>query len=466
MSCAFAGWNSVTAALDSFFEHATVPSPEAQDTADHRTNIRRKLSLDGLGGSFLSESLDTIGTNEGIMGDRSVWDFNLESPERIFQRSKEFFYQRKKIPRAPKQAQSEVGGLCGGLDQCLGLDDGDEKEKPNQEMHSRRHKLEIPSWEEPPSFEGSEVSGYNKYGCKSKRPASIVIYKPRSILEENQQFDVLWRRDCLYPPTRLVRWSGAMELSGPQTLSRQHNSNLTTISTGTSAMSAFVSESEVGWITCYSLHGGLTSEACAAAKDPVLNHFCQRFGLWSKQVPSMDYGTIPASFDQLSLFHPYGSQAAEEELQRRLTLGEAPDGAVLNVAEILHGMPIFLISDLFIQPELRGSGLGLVLLDRACQRIADSFCLVIIFLRDYTDERLPLYLGMLGFSFLAPGFLMRRRGTGESPPRLDEVCPFLPATILTTSGGKLWKTPCFRNVSQGLCTENHRAIKYVYKAAL
>eukprot|EP00977_Amphora_coffeiformis_P002949 scaffold568_cov160-Amphora_coffeaeformis.AAC.6 len=437
MSCAFVGWNSITAALSSFFEHATAWSPEEQETAEHRQNIRRKLSLDDLGGSLLGGSLDTIGTNEGIMGDRSVWDFNFESPERIFQRSKENFYKNSKIPRSSKPPSSGVAGLCTGLDQCLGLEDEDEKEKPKREISSRSQKLEIPSWEEPPSFEGSEVSGYDKDGFKSKRPGSIVIYKPRNILEESQHFDVLWRRDCLDPTTRLVRWSGAMELSGPQTLSRQPNSNLTTISTGTSAISALVPESEVGWITCYSLHSGLTSEACAASKDPVLNHFCQRFGLWSNQVSSMDYGAIPASFDQPSLFHPYGSQAAEEELQRRLAMGEAPDGAVLNVAEVLQGMPIFFISDLFIQLELRGNGLGLVLLDRACQRIADSFCLVIVFLRDYTDERLPLYLGLLGFSFLAPGFLMRQRGNGETPPRLDEVCPFLPADLLSTSGGKL-----------------------------
>ena len=437
MSCTFAGWNSVTDALNSFFEQATASSPEEQDTTDYRQKIRQKLSLDDLGGSFLGGSLDTIGTNEGIMGDRSVWDFNFETPEQLFQRSKEKFYQNSKFARESKPTSSDIGVVCGGLCECLGLDDKDEKEKPKREMYSGRHRQEMPSWECLPSFEGSEVSDCDKDGYKSKRPDSIVVYKPRNVLEENQHFDVLWRRDCIDPTTRLIRWSGAMEISGPQILSRQHDSNLTTISTGTSVFSALVSESEVGWITCYSLHNGLTSEACAAAKDPVLNHFCERFGLWSKRMPSMDYGTIPASFDRSSLFHPYGSEAAEEELQRRFAEGEAPDGAVLNVAEVLQGMPIFFISDLFIKPELRGSGLGLVLLDRACQRIADSFCLVIVFLRDYTDERLPLYLGLLGFSFLAPGFLMRPRGNASTPPHLDEVCPFLPADLLSTSGGKL-----------------------------
>ena len=202
-------------------------------------------------------------------------------------------------------------------------------------------------------------------------------------------------------------------------------------------------DKEVGWITCYSLQKGLSDVACAAAKDPVLNHFCQRFGLWANRVGSPDNfhpaARHPAMLDQEPLFAPYGTDVAQQELQHRLAMGAAPDGAVLSVEQVLQSMPVFFISDLFIDPKLRGSGLGLVLLDRACRRVADSVCLVVVFLRDYTDERLPHYLGLLGFSFLAPGFLMRRHGVGKSfsPPRLDEICPFLPPAVVASSGGRL-----------------------------
>ena len=217
------------------------------------------------------------------------------------------------------------------------------------------------------------------------------------------------------------------------------NNSTITSSSGVTTPSdpSMVDDSEVGWITCYTFQQGLTDAVCSEARDPVLNHFCQRFGLWANRLHEERCAT-PASLQQEALFYPYGTQAAQDELQSRLSRGEAPDGAVLQVSQVLQAMPVFFISDLFVDPEYRGSGLGLVLLDRACRRVADSVCLIIIFLRDYTDERLPHYLGLLGFSFLAPGFLMRRHGLGlHRPPRLDEVCPFLPASMSQTSGGKL-----------------------------
>jgi GNAT superfamily N-acetyltransferase len=199
---------------------------------------------------------------------------------------------------------------------------------------------------------------------------------------------------------------------------------------------------EVGWITSYALEQGLTSRACDAAKDPILEHFCQRFALCAPDPTVVADAAASAGastnasalLDDETLFRPYGTVAAQEELARRVAAnGGNADATVLSVADVLRHVPVFFISDLFVDPDFRGAGLGLLLLDRITRRVADTECLIVVFLRDYTDERLPLYLGLLGFSFLAPGFLMRRNGYGDKPPRLEEVCPFLPTHLLTAA---------------------------------
>lgn len=426
--------------MNSFFEEATAPE---RDSASHQQALRRNLSLH----SAHFGSFDTFATNEGIMGDKSVWEFYLEIPEIIHRKSKERFYAASNRssntasppPPPPPPPPFESDRLCGGgIESCIWHDEGEPRSHQARETFSRRCRKRT-VWEDtPPSRESSDVSSFNKPTPKrtSQRPEYIVLYQPKTQMEEEQHMDIMWHRECLDTNTRLVRWQGTMEISGPRPLSPATNSTLSS-SSSSSASQPTVADSEVGWITCYNLQKGLTDAACAAAKDPVLNHFCQRFGLWANRIPDDCQGKIPASLENDALFAPYGTQAAQEELRQRLARGDAPDGAVLRVADVLQGLPIFFISDLFVNPEMRGSGLGLVLLDRACRRVAESFCLVVVFLRDYTDERLPLYLGLLGFSYLAPGFLMRRHGHGERAPRLDEILPFLPPHLVATSGGKL-----------------------------
>lgn len=500
--CTLLGWKSVAAALETFFRQATNDDASStaraeKNSASHQASLRRTLSLGSAGGPFGS-----FDTHEGFLGDKSVWEYYMENPEQVHQMSRENFYKNNRVPQPAPQEDSLC---CATFDDCFGVDDEDEdgndgsafkkrefvsrrrNRKSNSNNNQKRQNKKRSGWRaqppSPPSRESTDVSS-SAYRTESKSkakpseksvkksnnqlPPYVIVYQPRRPVHQDQQLEVTWRRECLDRHTRLVRWAGKLELSMPQPLARCHNSNVSKTSMTTSlassiqpSLSSAVVDSDVGWITCYSLQKGLTDEACAAAKDPVLNHFCQRFGLWANRLSSFDTNNndddgsihyhnprktlnysrqrVPTFLEQESLFVPYGTAAAQEELQHILATQQAPDGAVLRVDTVLQSMPIFFISDVFIDPEFRGSGLGLVLLDRACRRVADSVCLVVIFLRDYTDERLPHYLGLLGFSFLAPGFLMRRHGIGKerSPPKLDEICPFLPHQLVASSSGRL-----------------------------
>lgn len=548
----------------------TAPDVEKEE-AVHQQTLRRNLSLPSVNhfGSF-----DLGGSEAGIMGERSIWDFYFDnnsttvdrSPTReattargTYAKMDETAKARGKRGFGGRASSSQPGDYCAGIivDHCFGEDvpDMDEEDwadhpynlhlrrprrrfgTPTKENAAQQDKKTVsrggklpsssPTMDEmAPSHESSSVSSYkahyergglpantnytnNAAAISSPTPTSptsyssyfyspfykssrrleyIILYRPREDIFEDpsHHFDVIWQRECLDTGTRLVRWSGSLEISNPHYSkneaagakaggpyffcnnpndpgagatgtttttantdasnsrnspgSLQHRRTHSTLTTNSAepSLSPTAADTEVGWITCYNISRGLNEMACAASGDPVLMHFCKRFGLWSSRLENMKPGSVPRELDQDSLFHPYGSQAADEELQRRLAQGQAPDGAVLDIGAVLQGMPIFFISDLFVDPGFRGTGLGLMLLDRACRRVADSFGLVVVFLRDYTDERLPTYLGLLGFSFLAPGFLVRRHGHGKSPPpRLEEVCPFLPAHLANSSGGRL-----------------------------
>lgn len=481
-TCSSFGWASATDAIHSFFQEATTHVEEEEEK--HQRTLRRNLSLNsrqkfGKGGSF-----DTaIASDGGILGDRTIWDFYFDADQTQTHHQKTTY---AKVDKVVASTESKDGGgsktsrnsdipdeLCGvGLDHCFVVSSDDDETASKKRgvvwQRRRRKKNQKKKDKSPPSspnrINKSAASRHDHQdrvpsrdsssvsSCKPDRdelrrqkngpPPFLVLYMPRKQIQEEQHLDVVWQRECLAIKTRLVRWSGNLEMSNPNPahkLQRSHNGSSLTDNTSSSFSQTTppsMIDSEIGWITCYNISRGLTELACAASVDPVLVHFCKRFGLWQSRLDTFQ-GDVPDVLEQESLFCPYGSQAAEDELHRRLAAGQAPDGAVLEIAAVLQGMPIFFISDLFIDPEYRGTGLGLVLLDRATRRVADSLCLVVVFLRDYTDERLPMYLGLLGFSFLAPGFLMRRHGHGERRPRLDEVCPFLPSHLVNTSGGRL-----------------------------
>jgi GNAT superfamily N-acetyltransferase len=421
-SCSTMGWKSAKEAATTIFQRAAASDPPINNASD---TLRRNISL-------IYSMDETFGTQEGILGDRSVWEYYVDAAK-----------QHARNPAATTTIPPYICSTfaCAGGDHQTTTSSSLYRSSPSSRNNSKAppEATATESPDRPPSRESSDVSTVirrrvkaahaTRYAAPSKRPpAHLVLYMPTKRILATQLLDVAWKRECLHVPDRLVRWGGSLEISTAPTVD-------TTPTDVRSLSTASAADSEVGWITSYALEQGITKDACLLAKDPVLTHFCQRFGLWpapGRSVPSST--TLALLLEDDTLFRPYGTVAAQEELARRVAAnGGNADASVLSVAAVLAAGPVFFISDVFVDPDFRGAGLGLLLLDRMARCVADTQCLIVVFLRDYTDERLPLYLGLLGFSFLAPGFLMRRNGYGDKPPRLEEVCPFLPTHLLTAA---------------------------------
>ena len=406
-------FSSLAEALDAFF-HA----PTKRKSPSHQESLSRNHSL----GSIYNASI-TFPSNDGVAEDhnKSSWEYYLDFPEKIQRRGREFL--QKHTARSKGAQPDRVGG---SIYHCLGVD-----EQETTKRDARRKD----AWRtSPPSRESSSLSSQStekKVVRVPRIPDYLILYRSKEPVMNVEDLDVVWKHNCLDATTNLVHWSGTMEDANPRAPSLCNDNSTLSSCGGDSRQS--LPDIGVGWITCFNIQRGLSDAGLASAKDPVLNHFCQRFGILSVKAFQSDPTIIPEQLLNEDLFHPYGTQTAQEEMKHRLSLGHAPDGSVLDLTQILPGMPVFFISDMFVHPAHRGSGLGLVLLDRALKRVADSVCLVIIFLRDYTDERLPHYLGLMGFSYLAPGFLMRRNGFRRRPPQLEDICPFLPDSLLNTA---------------------------------
>jgi GNAT superfamily N-acetyltransferase len=424
-SCSTMGWKSAKEAVTTIFQRAAASDPHHNNHASD--TLRRNISL--------IQSMDeTFGTQEGILGDRSVWEYYVDA-------AKQHARNPAATPTIPPFCSTFA---CPGGDHNQTTSTSLSRSSPLSRNNSKAPpEATAESPDPPPSRESSDVSTVMRRRVKAAHatryaaaasqgpPAHLVLYRPTKRILATQLLDVAWTRACLHLPDRLVRWGGSLEITTSPTLVDATPTDVRSLSTASAA------DSEVGWITSYALEEGITKDACLLAKDPVLTHFCQRFGLW----PAAPGRSVPSSptlarllLEDDTLFHPYGTVAAQEELAQRVAAnGGKADATVLPVAAVLAAVPVFLISDVFVDPDFRGAGLGLLLLDRMARCVADTPCLIVVFLRDYTDERLPLYLGLLGFSFLAPGFLMRRNGYGDKPPRLEEVCPFVPTHLLTAA---------------------------------
>jgi hypothetical protein len=409
-------------AVDKFLNPQTAANPVSQ--VAWLTTSSVKLSL----GSIHNMSTGTIPSMEGVNNDdddKSTWEQYLDFPEKLHKKGREFLRRQHAGVKMP-----QTSGICAGFYHCLGV----EEPRKNSKRTSEKQKIQDTK-SNAPSYVSSSVSSYlsQKSEHDSNMPAYIVLYHPKpGTVNEDEELEVVWRHECLDSHTDLILWSGTLVKSSCESVPRcnDDDSTLGIVLEGEDGLLE-IPEDEVGWITCYHIDREVSSAALAASKDPVLLFFCQRFGLESvNAVSCRNLDLMPSILKNEELFHPYGTQASQEELERRITLGYPPDGSVLELTDILRGMPIFFISDLFVSPDRRGYGLGLVLLDQALKRVANSVCLVVIFMQDYLDERLPHYLGLLGFSYLAPGFLMRRNGHGRRPPNVHEICPFLPERLL------------------------------------
>ena len=99
-----------------------------------------------------------------------------------------------------------------------------------------------------------------------------------------------------------------------------------------------------------------------------------------------------------------------------------PRGTVQSVSQLL-------LEDLYVDPDYRGGGLGLSLLDHASRKVGDVLASVVLGLPpgrqapdDEDDNTLQHYFGLLGFQSIHPDYLARTGGHCL----LEEACPAAP----------------------------------------
>lgn len=81
---------------------------------------------------------------------------------------------------------------------------------------------------------------------------------------------------------------------------------------------------------------------------------------------------------------------------------------------------ILCVRDIQLDPQFRGLGLGLYMVDEACRKIDSSDTLGLVMA---LDPRLRAYFGLLGFQPLGDAFLAR--WSGYVMPSVTQVCPHL-----------------------------------------
>ncbi|KAL7575100.1 hypothetical protein ACA910_000467 [Epithemia clementina (nom. ined.)] len=171
---------------------------------------------------------------------------------------------------------------------------------------------------------------------------------------------------------------------------------------------------EIGWITMYSISQRIARKP--QLNDPAVAKFVEEF-------------ILPAN-NPLGAGDETSGKGAENGLRPNTKFAAArlssEGGGIMTLSRMLAIGPIFLVTDITIQPNHRGVGLGLFLLDGACRRVAESFSLVIVSLREAVDETLKIYFGLLGFSLLdgRQDFVGRRNG--RHSPCIEEICPYFP----------------------------------------
>uniref|UniRef100_A0A7S2YKM5 Uncharacterized protein n=1 Tax=Entomoneis paludosa TaxID=265537 RepID=A0A7S2YKM5_9STRA len=304
-------------------------------------------------------------------------------------------------------------------------------------------------------------------------PFEVMVYKPKHQLGGTALRDlkITWSVDRHREMGLVDKWTGSLLL-------KQH----------TSMNKPEEPEQEIGWITVYSIRGVPLSQR-SVISDYQVQTFCQHFLIPNVELTPPAPPGAAVTFDSEDQNYHYknvnittGNTPILPQQNHDELLGANASTTQLQLSSPME--PIFLVTDMTIQPKHRGCGLGLFLLDGACRRVARESSLVVVSLREAIDERLHEYFGLLGFAppppVSAPTVAARRqqqlpwkkssshdsartsatttteedeaqqswfphRYPGEGPgaheyvvrrngpqcPTIDEICPHFPSTIVS-----------------------------------
>ena len=234
-------------------------------------------------------------------------------------------------------------------------------------------------------------------------PTEVIIYRPRAPWQNadgsNPVMQITWYVDCHRERGLVDKWTGSL-----------HRDN-----------------DEIGYITVYAISARIMDQALIG--DRVVQEFVDEF-------------LLPV----LVLDNRQHRQRTSQNVTQDLSL-----------AQELAAGPLYLVSDITIQPRHRGTGLGLYLLDAACRQVANNHSLgdkktkhggagvatlavnescingvgpVIVSMREAIDNTLAVYFGLLGFTQgLRDNYVIRRRPQPDQKcpyPIVEDVCPHIP----------------------------------------
>jgi hypothetical protein len=307
---------------------------------------------------------------------------------------------------------------------------------------------------------------------RKKRPTYIVLYRPRTPWPL-ERLDVVWSYQrildyesstsspSLTSPSSLQltrRGGGSGRLTPEQPCTTTNSSNMD-LWTGLLQDEERV---EIGRITGYSIHSSQLLDQLvhrsssssnrrhhhnhqhAVVADPAVMHFAKT--ILNTTGASSAAGTTPTT-----------TTTTTTTTTETTTLSSSSDaGDRTSPTRRRPDMgPIFLITNVYICPEYRGTGLGLFLVDVACRRVADPLALVVLSCgnnsmsnsssddarQDPANETsspprqqrevVQLYFGLLGFAPISEQFFARRNG--RHCPRVEEVCPHMPRNMVADS---------------------------------
>ena len=238
-------------------------------------------------------------------------------------------------------------------------------------------------------------------------PSEIVLYKPNRIWvglnSREPDLRICWSVDRNLEKGQINQWSGTL----------------------------IKDNTEIGWITMYVINQRIAQKP--RVDDPAVVTFVEDYILTVNNPSSCGEDDASVRGSKQGLRH--STSSVRSNIQRRSSRLSSEGGGIMTLSTMLAIGPIFLITDLTIQPDHRGSGLGLYLLDAASRRVAESFSLVIVSLREAINETLNSYFGLLGFTLLDKRQDFAGRRNGPHCPCVEEICPYLPTPAIITLRG-------------------------------
>ena len=252
-------------------------------------------------------------------------------------------------------------------------------------------------------------TNYNERG-EQIYPSEIVVYKPKRPWASSGKGK--------QPPELQISWSV------------EKNLEMGNIDQWTGCL--LRDNVEIGWITMYSISQRINRKP--KINDAAVSLFVEHFILPANN--PLGAGDETSGRGAQTNGQKRDNTHATNSKQVGGTSLSSEGGGIMTLSRMLAIGPIFLVTDITIQPNHRGVGFGLFLLDGACRRVAESFSLVIVSLREAVDETLKAYIGLLGFTCLdgREDFVGRRNG--RHSPCIEEICPYLPTPTGIVAGAQ------------------------------